>query len=156
MVRRACVGRVGGVLEGGLKRIFQVELIALRIGRDASREVCFEIRGTFPLVLRFVQGFVGYCILARLPLGAPFGRSPASHRTLSGTPFGRIPVGHALRPESYPDAPFDRSLVGRAYFLGKCTRSRLCYRKTHETYQRGGKPPLFYCEIIQISQHNTK
>lgn len=56
--------------------------------------------GAFPLVLRFAQGFVGYCILARLPLGAPFGRSPASHRTLSGTPFGRIPVGHALRPES--------------------------------------------------------
>lgn len=38
--------------------------------------------------------------LARLPLGAPFGQSPASHRILSGTPFGRSPVGHALRPES--------------------------------------------------------
>lgn len=38
--------------------------------------------------------------LARLPLGAPFGQSPASHRILS-------------------DAPFDRGLVGRAYFFRK-------------------------------------
>lgn len=43
---------------------------------------------------------LGIVFLARVPLGTPFGWSPASHRTLSETPFGRSPVGHALRPES--------------------------------------------------------
>ena len=155
MVRRACVGRVGGVLEGGLKRTFQVELIALRIGRDASREVCFEIWG-IPSCIAFRPRFRWVLYFGQAPVGCAVQPEPR---------FAQNPVRHAVRP--YPrracpsprilsDAPFDRSLVGRAYFLGKCTRSRLCYRKTHETYQRGGKPPLFYCEIIQIGQHNTK
>ena len=58
----------------------------------------------------------------------------------------------SLRPESCRSR---RAPLG-ALVLEKCARSQLCYRKTHETYQRGDEPLRLDCEIIQINPQITK